>query len=62
MVRYAHTVPAVQFVSLQLACPQCGAPVALAGQLALVSTPRVSVPCRVCGWCGTTVVLTRRAG
>ena len=53
-------VPSIQFVGLQLACPQCGASVALVGRLELTANRQVGVPCRVCGRCGTEAYLALR--
>lgn len=45
-------VSSVQFVALNLACPSCGAPVALLGRLELTLGPQPSLPCCVCQACG----------
>ena len=50
-------VTSVQFVALKLACPCCGAPVALGGRLELAPGEQPTVPCCVCQRCGNEAFL-----
>ncbi|MDP9473391.1 MAG: hypothetical protein M3Q71_22465 [Chloroflexota bacterium] len=56
------TVSGVQFVALHLACPNCGAPVAMLGQLVLRPDPQEVEPCCVCAQCGNKAYLVMRTG
>ena len=53
-------VSSVHFVALTLACPACGAPVALLGRLELTTDGLAGGPCYTCGACGTAASLVLR--
>ncbi len=55
-------VTPVQFVALNLACPRCGAPVALLGRLELTADRRAGGPFCVCEACGAEAYLSLRSG
>lgn len=54
-------VTSVQFVALNLACPRCGASVALLGQLELTEDRRAGGPFSTCASCGTAAYLVLRS-
>ncbi len=51
-----------QFVALDLACPRCGAPIALLGRLELTPDRREGGPFCVCESCGAAAYLALRPG
>ena len=54
-------VTSVQFVALNLACPHCGAAVALLGRLELTEDRRAGGPFCHCESCGTAAHLILRS-
>lgn len=51
----------IKFVALELACPGCKAPIALAGCLELKAEEEGAGPCCICDRCGTVAYLNLRA-